>query len=137
MSSSTGTISSSAWTLRQSTCATVSAFDEVVGRDANFSGDQTTYWREHGEQIGVVRKARLVGYRSLTNLGLVISTLAVIVNPNQGGALLEGGFGTSPEGQTRPHRNHLGLHPIAGRVAGIDAAGWECQGGGYAFERGQ
>jgi hypothetical protein len=34
VSNSIGTASSSAWTLRQSTCATVSAFDEVVGRDA-------------------------------------------------------------------------------------------------------
>jgi hypothetical protein len=55
----------------------------------NFSGDETTYWREHGEQAGVVRKARLLVYRGLTNLSLVTSSLAVIVNPNQGGALLK------------------------------------------------
>jgi hypothetical protein len=55
----------------------------------NFSGDETTYWREHGEQAGVVRKARLVVYRGLTNLSLAISNMAVIANPNQGGALLK------------------------------------------------
>jgi hypothetical protein len=55
----------------------------------NFSGDETTYWRQHGEQAGVVRRARLVVYRGMTNLSLVISNLAVIVNPNQGGALLK------------------------------------------------
>lgn len=52
----------------------------------NFSGDEKTYWREHGEQAGAVRKARFFVYRGLTNLSQVISMLAVIVNPNQGGA---------------------------------------------------
>lgn len=55
----------------------------------NFSGDETTYWREHGEQAGMVRKARFSAYRALTNIGQAISVLAVIVNPNQGGALVK------------------------------------------------
>lgn len=58
----------------------------------NFSGDETTYWREHGEQAGVVRKARLSFYRGLTSLSQAISVLAVIVNPNQGGALVKAAF---------------------------------------------
>lgn len=55
----------------------------------NFSGDETTYWREHGEQSGVFRKARFFAYRGLTDLSQAISVLAVIVNPNQGGALVK------------------------------------------------
>lgn len=55
----------------------------------NFSGDETTYWREHGEQSGLVKKARFLAYRGLTNLSQGISVLAVVVNPNQGGALVK------------------------------------------------
>lgn len=55
----------------------------------NFSGDETTYWREHGEQNGAVRKARFLAYRGLTNLSQFISTLAVIANPNQGVTLIK------------------------------------------------
>ncbi|WP_333892130.1 2OG-Fe(II) oxygenase [Mycolicibacterium gadium] len=55
----------------------------------DFSGDETTYWREHGEQGGVVRRARFLVYRGLTNLSLVISNIAVIANPNQGVPLLK------------------------------------------------
>jgi hypothetical protein len=55
----------------------------------NFSGDETTYWREHGEQAGFVRKGRFFVYRGLTNLSQVISVLGVIANPNQGGALVK------------------------------------------------
>jgi hypothetical protein len=54
----------------------------------NFSGDETTYWREHGEQSGVVRRARFVLYRSLLNLSRIISIAAHIVNPNQGMGLV-------------------------------------------------
>ena len=50
----------------------------------NFSGDETTYWREHGEQYGVVRKARFVLYRGLLNLSRVISIRAYSVITNQG-----------------------------------------------------
>ncbi|ORB61072.1 2OG-Fe(II) oxygenase [Mycolicibacterium tusciae] len=49
-----------------------------------FSGDETTYWKEHGEQGGVVRKARFLVYRGLLNLSYFISTLAHLVNPNLG-----------------------------------------------------
>jgi 2OG-Fe(II) oxygenase superfamily len=55
----------------------------------NFSGDETTYWREHGKQAGAVRRARFFVYRLLTNLSQVISVVAVIVNPNQGGAMVK------------------------------------------------
>ncbi len=49
-----------------------------------FSGDATTYWREHGEQRGVIRKARFGLYRALLNLSRGISIAAHVVNPNQG-----------------------------------------------------
>ena len=49
-----------------------------------FSGDATTYWREHGEQRGAVRKARFALYRGLLNLSRAISIAAHVVNPNQG-----------------------------------------------------
>lgn len=48
----------------------------------NFSGDETTYWREHGEQAGVVGKGRLLVYRGLLNLSRIISILAHIVHPD-------------------------------------------------------
>jgi Rps23 Pro-64 3,4-dihydroxylase Tpa1-like proline 4-hydroxylase len=54
----------------------------------DFSGDETTYWREHGEQSGVVRRARFLIYRGLLNFSRVISILAHIVNPNQGVGLV-------------------------------------------------
>lgn len=49
-----------------------------------FSGDETTYWREHGEQHGLVRKARFALYRGLLNVSRATSLLAHVVNPNQG-----------------------------------------------------
>jgi Rps23 Pro-64 3,4-dihydroxylase Tpa1-like proline 4-hydroxylase len=49
-----------------------------------FSGDETTYWREHGEQRSPVHRVRFVLYRALLNLSRGISILAHIVNPNQG-----------------------------------------------------
>jgi hypothetical protein len=51
----------------------------------HFSGDETTYWREHGEQAGAVRKARLRVYRSMLNVSRRISILASAVNPNRAG----------------------------------------------------
>ncbi len=54
----------------------------------NFSGDETTYWREHGEQPGVVNKTRFLIYRGLLNLSRIISIAAHIVNPNQGMGLV-------------------------------------------------
>lgn len=53
-----------------------------------FSGDETTYWREHGTQSSPLRKARLVLYRLLLNLSRTISILAHVVNPNQGMSLV-------------------------------------------------
>jgi Rps23 Pro-64 3,4-dihydroxylase Tpa1-like proline 4-hydroxylase len=50
----------------------------------DFSGDETTYYREHGEQAGVVRKGRLLVFRSLLNISRSISILAHLVNPNLG-----------------------------------------------------
>jgi hypothetical protein len=50
----------------------------------NFSGDETTYWREHGELAGVVRKGRFLAYRGLLRLSRAISILAHIMNPNVG-----------------------------------------------------
>lgn len=55
---------------------------------AGFSGDEITYWREHGVQRGAVRKTRFATYRSLMGLARTISRIAAVVNPNQGlGAL--------------------------------------------------
>lgn len=53
-----------------------------------FSGDETTYWREHAKQAGVVKKTRCFVYRGLLDLSCFISFLAHIVNPNQGFGLL-------------------------------------------------
>ena len=50
----------------------------------NFSGDEMTSWKEHGEQVGAVRKARFLVWRGLLNLSLFIGILAHIVNPNIG-----------------------------------------------------
>jgi hypothetical protein len=55
---------------------------------AEFSGDETTYWREHGEQRGPVRKARFAVYRALLNLSRVFSLAAHVANPNQGMGLV-------------------------------------------------
>ncbi len=55
----------------------------------NFSGDETTYWKEHEAPAGVVRKARFVFYRTLLNLSRGISIFAHVVNPNQGLGLVK------------------------------------------------
>jgi hypothetical protein len=62
----------------------------------NFSGDETTYWREHGEQTGIVRKSRFLVYRGLLNLSRFISLWAHLVNPNVGES--KDGIGHSQEG---------------------------------------
>jgi hypothetical protein len=49
-----------------------------------FSGDETTYWREHGVHVGAANNVRFVAYRLLLNLSRAISKLASLVNPNQG-----------------------------------------------------
>lgn len=53
-----------------------------------FSGDETTYWREHGEQRGAVRTARFAVYRALLNLSRGLSIAAHVANPNQGVGLV-------------------------------------------------
>ncbi|TDZ45175.1 2OG-Fe(II) oxygenase [Mycobacteroides franklinii] len=50
----------------------------------SFGGDETTYYRQHGEQRGIARKARLRAYRALLNLSRNISMIAYVVNPNLG-----------------------------------------------------
>ncbi|MBA2239041.1 MAG: 2OG-Fe(II) oxygenase [Lysobacter sp.] len=54
-----------------------------------YSGDETTYWREHETTHGVVAKARFLLYRLMLNLSRVISIAAHIVNPHQGLPLLK------------------------------------------------
>lgn len=50
---------------------------------AGFSGDATTYWREHGAHVGA-RRTRLAAYRGLLQVSRAFSLLAHLVNPNQG-----------------------------------------------------
>lgn len=50
----------------------------------NFSGDATTFWRTHGDQRGVVRKARLSLFQLLLQASRAFSLAAHLVNPNQG-----------------------------------------------------
>jgi Rps23 Pro-64 3,4-dihydroxylase Tpa1-like proline 4-hydroxylase len=47
----------------------------------NFSGDEMTYWREHGQQAGFVRKARFLVWRGLLYFSRNISVLAYRINP--------------------------------------------------------
>lgn len=54
-----------------------------------FSGDETTYWREHDEQTGVVNRVRFAAYRLLLDLSRVVSILATVVNPNQGAGTIK------------------------------------------------
>lgn len=49
----------------------------------SYSGDENTYWRQHGEQAGFVRRARLLAYMGLRDLSRVIGFFAHVVNPNQ------------------------------------------------------
>jgi hypothetical protein len=60
----------------------VALFYYTAADTANFSGDETTYWREHGEQTSVVKKARLRVYHGLLTVSRVISVWAHFVNPN-------------------------------------------------------
>jgi hypothetical protein len=52
-----------------------------------FSGDETTYWREHGGQRGMVRRVRMIVYQGLMNLSRGISGAAHLANPNVGTTL--------------------------------------------------
>lgn len=54
-----------------------------------FSGDETTYWREHAPVTGMVAKARFMLYRLALNLSRVISIGAHIINPHQGVPLVK------------------------------------------------
>jgi hypothetical protein len=47
-----------------------------------FSGDETTQWREHGVQGGVIGKARLLVFDGLRRVSLFISIMAILANPN-------------------------------------------------------
>ena len=58
---------------------------------AVFSGDQTTYWREHGNLRGV-KIIRLGIYKGLLKVSRSISLLAQVVNPNQGMKLVRSRF---------------------------------------------
>lgn len=49
-----------------------------------FGGDETTYYRQHGEHAGVLQKGRLLAFRGLLTLSRSISIVAHIVNPNMG-----------------------------------------------------
>lgn len=49
----------------------------------SFSGDENTYWRQHEEQTGLVRRVRLLAYMGLLNISRVIGFLAHAVNPHQ------------------------------------------------------
>jgi hypothetical protein len=50
----------------------------------DFSGDETTYYRVHGKQAGVLRKGRFLIFRGLMTISRNISVVAHIVNPNLG-----------------------------------------------------
>lgn len=67
----------------------------------SFSGDETTYYREHGTQAGAVRKARLLVFRSLLSLSRNISIAAHIVNPNMGIPAVKGFFAYLRETRAR------------------------------------
>lgn len=59
-----------------------------TARDSNnFSGDQTTHWREHARQNGIAR-VRFVLSRGLLRISRLFSIAAHIANPNQGIRLL-------------------------------------------------
>lgn len=49
-----------------------------------FSGDETTHYKEHGDQVGVARKGQLLIFKGLMNVSRSISILAHLVNPNVG-----------------------------------------------------
>ncbi len=51
---------------------------------SQFSGDETTLWREHGNATGLAWKFRLLAYKALINISRGVSVLAHLANPNQG-----------------------------------------------------
>jgi len=50
---------------------------------ADFSGDATTFWREHGAKSGA-QKTRVAAYRGLLQVSRGFSLMAHLINPNQG-----------------------------------------------------
>jgi len=54
-----------------------------------FSGDETTYWRQHDKPTGVVTRVRFMLYRALLQLSRVISIVAHVTNPLQGMGLVK------------------------------------------------
>jgi len=55
----------------------------------NFSGDETTYWRQHDNLTGIVSSARFLAYRLLLNVSRGFSALAHVANPHQGMGLVK------------------------------------------------
>lgn len=67
----------------------VALYYYTVQESGTFSGDETTYWREHEPAKGVIAKARFLLYRQMLNLSRLVSIGAHIVNPHQGVPLLK------------------------------------------------
>ncbi|QCH24010.1 hypothetical protein DSM43276_02272 [Mycobacteroides salmoniphilum] len=67
----------------------------------SFGGDETTYYREHGAQDGIARKARLFVFRRLLNLSRNISMVAYVVNPNLGLPAVKAHFAYLRKAKTR------------------------------------
>jgi hypothetical protein len=62
----------------------VALFYYTAAPTRDFSGDETTYYRQHGQQTGVLEKGRFLAFRGLLTLSRSISIVAHIVNPNMG-----------------------------------------------------
>lgn len=62
----------------------VALFYYTAAPAKNFSGDETTYYRQHGDQHGLSRKARMTLFTAMMAVSRNISILAHIVNPNMG-----------------------------------------------------
>ncbi|MET0475262.1 MAG: 2OG-Fe(II) oxygenase [Mycobacterium sp.] len=67
----------------------VALFYYTAAPAEEFSGDEVTYYREHGRQAGAVRKGRFLVFRGLVHLSRNISILAHLANPNLGLAPLK------------------------------------------------
>lgn len=61
----------------------IAVYYYTASETKNFSGDQTTYWREHGT-LGFLKSVRLLIYKMLLKISRVFSIIAQIINPNQG-----------------------------------------------------
>jgi Rps23 Pro-64 3,4-dihydroxylase Tpa1-like proline 4-hydroxylase len=55
----------------------------------HFSGDETTYWRQHEDLADPVSKARFLVYKLLLNISRGFSALAHVANPHQGMGLVK------------------------------------------------